>query len=114
LAALATLSAVLLGVSIGLLLGSVSRSTQDLAPKMILLTTLLLGPVFLNAIEPILPEVIQGVLRWIPTVAVAILFRASFAQGATAAQIGVNVGLVLGSALLVLAWVAWRVRRSSQ
>jgi ABC-type Na+ efflux pump permease subunit len=114
LALLATLAGVLLGVSVGLLLGSVTQSTQALASKMIIVATLLLGPVFLNAIEPILPQVVQEVLRWVPTVAVAILFRTSFAQDVTAAQVGLNLGLALGTAVLVLGEVAWQVRRASQ
>ncbi len=114
LALLAALSAVLLGVSVGLLLGSVSPSAQALALEMVMVSMLLLVPVFLNAIEPVLPQVFQDVLGWVPTVALAILFRMSCAQGATPAQIGVNLALVLGTALLVLAVVAWKVRQASQ
>jgi ABC-type multidrug transport system permease subunit len=114
LAILATLSAALLGVSVGLLLGSVTPSAQGLMPRMLVAANLLLAPVFLNAIEPVLPQAIQEALHWIPTVALSILFRMSFAQGARSAQIGVNLGLVIGTALVILALVAWKVRQISQ
>jgi ABC-type transport system involved in multi-copper enzyme maturation permease subunit len=114
LAILATLSAALLGVSVGLLLGSVTPSTQGLMPRMLVAANLLLAPVFLNAIEPILPQTIQDILRWIPTVALSILFRMSFAQRASPTQVGVNLGLVIGTALVILVLVAWKVRQISQ
>jgi ABC-type transport system involved in multi-copper enzyme maturation permease subunit len=114
LAILATLSAVLLGVSVGLLLGSVTPSAQGLMPRMLVAANLLLAPVFLNAIEPILPQAIQDILRWIPTVALSILFRMSFAKDASPTQVAVNLGLVIGTAVVILVLVAWKVRQSRQ
>jgi hypothetical protein len=56
---------------------------------------------------------VQSVLDPIPTVALAEAFRFAFSRGVTVARMATNLGLVLGSALLVFAVVAWRIRRSA-
>ncbi len=73
--------------------------------------TVILGPMFLNVIEPILPKALQAVFNWVPTVTLVKAFRFSFSRGATPLQIASNLGITAASAVLVLALVAWRVRQ---
>jgi ABC-2 type transport system permease protein len=110
-AVLASLSGLLLSVAIGLAMGVFFERKQQVSSWGMLIFAILLIPVFLNIIEPILPKAVQVVFGWMPAAAVAKTLRFSFSQGATPAQVAANLGLALGSALLVLAVVAWQIRR---
>ena len=50
----------------------------------------------------------------VPTVALAKVFRFSFSRGATTLQIGANLGLVVGSILLIFVILVGKIRRSDQ
>jgi ABC-2 type transport system permease protein len=113
-AVLATLCGTLFAVSAGLLLGSVFDNPQNMGPWMGFLFALLLMPVFLSMLKPSLPAFLSTVMPWIPSAALDKLFRISFSGGVSLDQALSNLGILVGSALLLLSAVAWIVRRSDR
>jgi ABC-2 type transport system permease protein len=114
LAIVAVLSGTLLAVGLGLLLGTLFENQYQMMIWAMIPGYILLIPVFLSVVDPILPETLRAVIYWIPTVALSLVFRYSFSDGATLAQILFHLGIVLASAGLVLAAVVWKVRRSDR
>jgi ABC-type Na+ efflux pump permease subunit len=112
------LAAILLGavamVGLGLLLGSVTDRPQLLSLWGFPLMAFLLFPVLLKAMEPILPEALAGALEWTPTVALATLFRISFAEWVEWDRIATNVGIVLMWAVPLYAVLTRLVLRSDR
>jgi ABC-type Na+ efflux pump permease subunit len=114
LAALAILAGALFSVALGLLLGSALESRQQvmlwgsliIAPGMI--------PILLTLISGLAPEGVVQALRWLPTVALFDALRASFARGATVADWGRPLAIVLSCALGLLAATAAVIRRSDR
>jgi ABC-2 type transport system permease protein len=111
LAIMAALSGLLLAVAIGLVLGIFIEKRQQMGGWFMVLGAVLFLPVFLNAVEPLLPEILRNAVNWMPTVALAKAFRFALSRGATMAQIAANLGVVVGSAVLLLAVVVWKVHR---
>jgi len=111
LALLGLLSGALLAVGMGLMMGIVFDNRQQLGTWTMIIFQPLLIPLFLSMIDPILPEGVRKALYWIPTATLSLLFRYSFTTGATMGQILTSLGIVVGSALLVFAFVVWKVRR---
>ena len=114
LAGLAFFGGLLLSVGIGLLLGILLESRQQMMLWTWLVFPPLILPVFLAGLDPILPEVVRAVIRWVPTVALAKVLRISFSSGAPLAQFAPELALMFGFAGLVLAAVVWVVRRSDR
>jgi len=114
LAILAFFCGTLFAVGLGLLLGVMLENRQQMMLWTWVISPPLLIPVFLSGLDPILPEVLRTLIPWIPTVALAILFRFSFSSGAVLFQILTHLTVVLGSGVVVLALVVWKVRRSDR
>jgi ABC-2 type transport system permease protein len=103
-----------LGVALGLLLGSVFDTRQQITLWTWVVIAPLLLPVFLSAMTDLLPAGVVSVIHWIPTVALTRAFRLSFSDTAPLGQFGPELALVLGCAVPVGAVVAWIVRRSDR
>ena len=114
LAILALLGGLLFSVGIGLLLGILLESRQQMMLWTWPVSVPLMLPVFLSGLDPILPEVARVVIRWVPTVALAKVLRISFSSGAPLAQFAPELAVVFGFAGLVLAAVVGAVRRSDR
>jgi ABC-2 type transport system permease protein len=108
-AILGLLSGALLGVSLGLLLGVIFENKQQLNTWMMILAQPLLISLFLSVIDPIFPQLVRDLLAWIPTVALSLVFRYAFSSGATISQIMTSLGIILGSSILLLMGVMWKV-----
>ena len=111
LAVMATLAGTLFGVAVALLMGALSESRQQMMIWVFLVGNVFLVPVFLNAMEPILPDALRSALPWMPTVANVILFRYACAVGATAGQVLTQLGVLLVGSGVLLAILVWRVGR---
>ncbi len=114
LVALAALCCALLAVAWGLLMGSSLENSQQASIWMALPMIVLQVPVMLAPLSADWPVAVRVVLTWIPTVAVARIVGASLAATIPWGQVAVDLGVVLGCALLGYAAVAWRVRRSDR
>jgi ABC-2 type transport system permease protein len=112
LAIIATLCGTLMSVGIGLLLGTLFENVQNLAIWSGLPLLVLLVPLFLSEmISSRWPGVIQGIISWIPSVSLSRAFLISFSADPPVGQYFLNLGVVLGFAILFLAAVVWVVRR---
>jgi ABC-2 type transport system permease protein len=109
---LATLCGSLFTIALGLLLGSIFESRQQISALTFLLFQPLLLPVGLSVITDLFPQTVNTVLSWIPTVALADVFRLSAQSSAPLSLYLSKLAFVAGSGLLILAAVAWVVRRS--
>jgi len=108
---LAVLGGILLAVGLSLLMGTLFSDRHQMMAWALIPGQLVLGPVFLSVFDVILPAPLRTAIYWIPTVALARVFRYSFSSGAPTAQVLLYLTIVLLSAGLVLSLVVWRVRR---
>jgi ABC-type Na+ efflux pump permease subunit len=113
-AILAALCGTTFAVAVGLLLGSLFDNPQNLGIWMGLVFIALLVPVFLSLMTSNLPEFLSAVMAWIPSAALTKVFRISFSGSVPLDQVMTNLGIVMGSAVLLLAAVVWIVRRSDR
>lgn len=113
-AVLAALTGLLLSVAVGLAIGTFFERKQQVNGWGMLIFSVLLIPVFLNIIEPILPRTMRIIFDWTPAMAIAKTLRFALSQGASPAQITINLALPLASAMLVLAVVVWQIRHSDR
>jgi ABC-type Na+ efflux pump permease subunit len=114
LAIAALIGSMLLGVGLGLALGTYLETEKKLSVWSPILFQPIIIPAVMFAIEPIFPQVVRDVLPWIPNVALAKLFHNS--QTSLAAQDVHWGGLIVLAATIALQFVAtsWKVRRLDQ
>lgn len=113
LALVAFLGYTLLAVGLGLLVGSLIKSLKQLGPWMLILAlSLMIPPIFYTA--PNLKAGIRLVLTWVPTSALASLFRCACSIGYTLEQLLPNIAIALASIVIVFGLVIWKVRRSDR
>jgi ABC-2 type transport system permease protein len=100
----------LLGIGFALLLGGIIQSAQQLSLWALCVAVLLIVPVlFVN--EPFLASWLKSTLVWLPTAAMAKLVQFSFSSSASAAQLGLNLGITFASILLIFGLVVWQNRK---
>ncbi len=100
----------LLSVAVGLLLGGFLHTTMQVNTWSTVLLLILLVPSWVVILD--LPTPLQVVIQLIPTHYLVHALELSLAGGATLALVGLDLAVVLGSAVLLLALVAWRLRRA--
>jgi ABC-2 type transport system permease protein len=110
----AVIAGSLFTVAIGLFLGMLFATRQQFTLWAFVLLNVLLVPVFLYGERGLLPQAVNVVVAWIPTAALANIFWVSFSAHAPAAAFVPELALVVGCTALVLAVVAWLVRRSDR
>ena len=98
-------------VGLGLLLGTLFESRQQLTLWGFLLMNVLLVPMFLVIMDDVLPSTAVTIMRWVPTSVIAWLVRVSFLPRAPAGQMLLRSAYVLAWAAAVYALGTWRVRR---
>ena len=111
--ALAVLAGAFLAVGVGLLMGSAFETAQQVGAWSIMPIMLLMAPIMLATLGN-LPAVLESVLPWLPTIALANLFLLSFSGSATLARAFPDLVLVLAWSLPLYAAVIWMVRRSDR
>lgn len=101
-------------VAVGLVLGSFFEKQQDITGWMAALLLLLIGAIFVKMLDIELPALLEGILPWTPSVALAEICRASYSESVSPAQVLTNMGIVLAVSLPLYALVIWKVRRSDR
>jgi hypothetical protein len=101
-------------VAVGLVLGSFYEKQQDMVGWMTALLLLLIGAIFVKMLGMELPTLVESILPWVPSVALAEICRATFTEAVPAAQVLTNLGIVLAVSLPLYAIVIWKVRRSDR
>lgn len=111
--ALAVVVGALFAVGVGLLMGSVFETAQQVGAWSIIPIAFLMAPIMFATLGN-LPAVLESLLPWTPTIALADLFLLSFSGGSTLTQTLPALALVLAWTLPVYAAVIWTVRRSDR
>lgn len=114
-AALAFLLGAAFSVALGLLMGVVSENPTTINLWMSLIVMTLLMPMILMQLASAkLPAVVQAIIPWMPTVAMADLIGFSMTGAIPAPDLWSNVGILVVESLAFYALVVWRVRRSDR
>ena len=101
-------------VAVGLVLGSFYDKQQDVVGPMAALVLILVGALMARLLGVELPGLVERILSWVPSVALAEVFSAAFSETISVAQVLTNLGLVLAASLPLYALVIWKVRRSDR
>jgi ABC-2 type transport system permease protein len=110
---LAGLCAALFTVSLGLLLGIVMESRQQMVIANLLIFPMLIA-IFISVETEVLPVWLTTISRWLPLTAAFDLLRASFTPHTNMDFIIPRVADVLLFFLFLLGIVAWKVRRTDR
>ncbi len=101
-------------VAVGLVLGSVFEKQQDMAGWMIALILALVGAAFIKALGIQLPALVMSIFPWVPSVALADIYRAAITETFSSTQVWTNFGMVFAVSLLLYAVVILILRRSGR
>lgn len=105
----------LLAVAVGLLLGITVEVVQALRMWMMaVIVPLFILPPVASFMAMDLPQKVNAIVRWFPSVGVSRLFILSMTDQATLSACAPDMALVVGTTVLLLAVVAWRVSRSDR
>lgn len=109
---LAVLALVLLGVGLGLLVGTLVENEGAVQMWIGLLAVLLMFPLLLAFVQSDqVPGWLQRVMTWLPTPAAYSLMRLSFGEAWSAAQVWPKATAVLLAVAFVFGLAGWRLRR---
>jgi ABC-2 type transport system permease protein len=101
-------------VGVGLVLGSFYDRQQDVVGPMAALVLILVGALLVRLLGIELPGWAESIVSWMPSVALAEVFRAAFVETVPLTHVLTNLGLVLAISLPLYVLVIWRVRRSDR
>jgi len=101
-------------VAVGLILGSFYDKQQDTVGWMSALLILLVGAIFVKMLGIELPALVEQILPWVPSVALAEICRAAFAENVPVNQVMKDMGIILLVSLPLYAVVVWKIRRSDR
>lgn len=105
----------LLAVAIGLLFGITLQTIQSLRMWTIaVIVPFFVLPAVVSSMSMDLPAAVNTVVRWFPTVGLSRLLVMSMTNSAPFAEWGPDIALILAPIVPVLAFIAWRVRRSDR
>jgi len=109
---LAILTGSLFSVAVGLLVGMFFENQISMNMALGVALLVLLVPTILGTITMSnLPPLLEAFVSWLPTSAWMVLLRISFMESVPLDVFLSNLGLLVTYALLLLALVAWRLRR---
>jgi ABC-type Na+ efflux pump permease subunit len=112
-AILAVLVGAILAVGVGLLMGTLFETAQQVGAWMIVPILALMAPILLVSLGH-LPPLLAACLPWLPAIALGNLFLLSFSGSATLGRALPDLALVLAWTVPLYAAVIWIVRRSDR
>jgi hypothetical protein len=101
-------------VAVGLVLGSFYEKQQDMVGWMTAILLLLVGAIVVKMLGVELPVLVENILPWVPSVALAEICRAAFSETVPVTRVLTDLLIVLSVSLLLYALVIWKVRRSDR
>ena len=99
-------------VAVGLVLGSFYEKQQDMVGWMTAILLLLVGTIIIKMLNVELPALVEIILPWVPSVALAEICRAAFSETVPVTRVLNDLWIVLSVSLPLYAIVIWKVRRS--
>jgi ABC-2 type transport system permease protein len=113
LAVVAYLLCTLFTVGLALLMGVIFTSGQQMRIWFLVVIFVILLPGMFSR-EPLLAPWLKTILQWNPSSAILNLFTYGITQGVPAADLWLNVGILLVSIVIVFAAVVWKVSREDR
>lgn len=104
----------LFSVAVGLVLGSFFEKPQDVVGLTVLLVIVMIGAIFVQMMALDLPGFLKNILPWVPSVALAELFRGSFLEQIPNDLVIKNILGVVAFSLPLYVLVIWKVSRSDR
>ncbi len=101
-------------VAVGLVLGTLFEKSQDMVGWMTALLLLQVGTVLVRMLGMELPALVESILIWVPSVALAEICRAIFSETISAVQVWTNFGIAIIVSIPLYALVIWKVQRSDR
>ena len=101
-------------VAVGLVLGSFYDKAQDVVGLTTVLIIVFLGSIVVKMLGIELPALVESILPWVPSVALAEVCRTAFSEIVPVTRVWTNLGIVMSVSLLLYAFVIWKVRRSDR
>ena len=101
-------------VAVGLILGSLIDRQQDMVGWMTAIILLLVGAILVKALGVELPRLVSSILSWIPSVALAEIYRSALAEVVSNTRVWTDFGMVLSISLLLYIVVIFILRRSDR
>lgn len=101
-------------VAIGLALGSFYEKQQDMVGWMTAILLLLVGAIVVKMLGVELPVLVESILPWVPSVALAEICRAEFSETVPVTRVLTDLLIVLSVSLPLYALVIWKARRSDR
>ncbi|MBE0687037.1 MAG: ABC transporter permease [Anaerolineaceae bacterium] len=101
-------------VAVGLILGSFYEKQLDMVGWMPALLILLVGSVLVIMLGTELPKLAENILPWVPSVALAEIYRTAFSETIPFTRVLNDLWIVLSVSLPLYAIVIWKIRRSDR
>jgi len=111
LTALFILGAGLFSVAVGLLFGLSFKNQQEMTGWLGMTIVVITGSIFVVLIGLEMPAWLDSLIQWLPSVALAKIFWASFSTQAQLSQIMKNLGIVLAISGIIYGYIIWQVRQ---
>jgi ABC-2 type transport system permease protein len=113
LALLAFLLCATFSIGLALAVGSLARTSQQLALWLAPVMILLIVPSVFAGFSNLAPG-LKAIFSWLPTTALVNIIQYSFSSSAPMGQLLTNLAIVVMSTALVFAAVVWKVRRADR
>jgi ABC-2 type transport system permease protein len=113
LALLGFLLCALFSIGLALAVGSLARTSQQLAIWLYPVMILLIVPAVFAGFSNLAPG-LKAIFSWLPTTALVNIIQYSFSSSAPMGQLLTNLAIVVVSTALVFAVVVWKVRRADR
>jgi ABC-2 type transport system permease protein len=111
LTALFVIGAGLFSVAVGLLFGIIFKNQQEMTGWLSLTIVIITGSIFVVLIDLDMPVYLDTLIKWLPPVALAKIFWASFSTQAQLSQVWLNFAIILVSSGLIYGYIIWRVKQ---
>jgi ABC-2 type transport system permease protein len=100
--------------ALGLFLGTIFNSRQQLTVWAMPVFAVFLIPVFIGILPRLLPDNVLYILSFIPTVAMEKILRIAFSESVSLSQVSQPLLSILGFSLLFFIIIGWALRRSDR
>jgi ABC-2 type transport system permease protein len=101
----------LFSVALGLTFGMIFNSQQEMTGWLSLTLIVITGSIFIVLIGLDMPDLIETLIKFIPSVALAKIFWASFSTQAEINQVWMNMTIVVVFSVILYGFIIWKVRQ---